>query len=156
APPHALPETKSLRAVFGPDGDIFFTQNGTLNRIKPDGSGRQRVSDSDRVGFLYSISPDGNWAAAWEGTGINLYPLHGGQPIELCSVCATMGADRRGITPPVVSWSRDGKFLYLHFAWTTRETYVIPLQKGEVFPAALKGKVSAQQAAAFPGARRIP
>jgi hypothetical protein len=109
----------------------------------------------DRVAFLYAISPDGNWAVAWAGTAINLYSLHGGQPIELCSVCGTMGADRRGITPPVVSWSRDGKFLYLHFAWTTRETYVIPLQKGEVFPAALKGKVSAQDAAAFPGARRI-
>jgi eukaryotic-like serine/threonine-protein kinase len=154
AAPHALPETKSLRAVFGPDGDVFFTQDGMLYRIRPDGSGRQVVSD--RVGFLYAISPDGNWAAAWNGTAINLYPLHGGQPIEVCAGCGTMGADRRGITPPVMNWSRDGKFLYLHFAWTTRETFVIPLQKGDVVPEALKGKISAEQAAAFPGASRIP
>jgi Tol biopolymer transport system component len=154
APIH-LPDTKSRRAVFGPDGDIFFVQDGALYRIKPDGSGRQKLID-DRTGYVYAVSPDGNWVAVWVGKAVDVYPLHGGQPIELCPVCGTMGADRRGVTPPVVAWSRDGKFMYLHFAWTTRETYVVPLQHGQVLPPLSKGGISAQETAAIPGAKRIP
>jgi eukaryotic-like serine/threonine-protein kinase len=154
-PPHPLPDARSRRAVFSPDGDIFFVQSGTLYRIKPDGSGRQKALD-DRVGYLYAISPDGSWAAGWAGTAVRVFPLHGGQAIELCPVCGTVGADHHGITPPVVTWSHDGKFLYLHFAWTTRETYVVPLPAGQILPPLPNGGISAQHAAAIPGAKRIP
>jgi hypothetical protein len=156
-PPSRLPETKSRRAVFGPDGDLFVAQDGALYRIKPDGTGRQKVVDErERISYVYGVSPDGNWVAVWAGKAVNVYPLRGGQAIELCPVCGTMGADRRGITPPVVTWSRDGKCLYMHFAWTTRETYVVPLQRGQVLPPLPKGGISAQELAAIPGAKRIP
>jgi Tol biopolymer transport system component len=154
AAPHQLPDARSSRAVFGPDGDVFFVQDRTLYRTKPDGSGRQKAIDAP-VLMLYAISPDGKWAAVWVGTAVDVYPLHGGPPVELCPVCATVGADHRGITPPVVSWSRNGKFFFMHFAWTTRETYAIPLHSGRMLPPLPKGGISAQEVAAMPEARRI-
>ena len=56
----------------------------------------------------------------------------------------------------IVSWSRDGKYLYLHTAWTTRETYAIPLQPGTVLPPLPAGGIrSVQDIAKLPGAQRL-
>jgi hypothetical protein len=71
-------------------------------------------------------------------------------------VCGTLGADHRGITPPVVRWSRDGKFLYLTFEWTTRETFAVPLQPGRSLPPLPKDGISAEAVAAMPGVKKIP
>jgi serine/threonine protein kinase len=155
APPRQLPDVQTARAVFGPDGDIFFVQKATLYRVKPDGTARQKISD-DRVFYPFGVSPDGNWAAAWAGTAVKVYPIKGGEVIELCAVCGTLGADRRGITPPVVTWSRDGKYLYLHFEWTTRETFAVPLQNGRMLPPVPAGGISAEAIAAMRDARKIP
>jgi len=155
SPPRLIANARSTRAVFGPDDKIFFAQDGTLYRVNPDGTAREKAID-DRVLYVYAISPDGNWAAAWAGTAVNLYSLHGGQAIELCSACGTVGADHRGITPPVITWSRDGKFLYLHFAWTTRESYVVPLQNGHVLPPLPKDGIAEQVVAGLPGVKKIP
>jgi Tol biopolymer transport system component len=161
APPRRLGGAESKqaflgRALFGPDGDLFFVQDEFLYRVKPDGSGRQKVMD-ERVFYLYGISRDGKWAAVWTaGTSVAIHSLDSSRAIELCSACGTVGAENRGITPPVVAWSRDGKFLYLHFAWTTRATYAIPLQPGQVVPPLPIGGVSAANVASLPGATRIP
>jgi serine/threonine protein kinase len=156
SPPRRLAHVESGRALFGPDGDVFFTQSGFLQRIRADGGGRQKLIQ-DRVIVLYGLSADGKWAAVWKGKSVAIYPLDGGSPIELCSLCGTVGAENRGITPPVVSWSRDGRFLYVHFAWTTRETYAVPLRSGQILPPQSKGGIpSAEEAAALPGAQRIP
>jgi Tol biopolymer transport system component len=156
SPPRRLADVQSGRALFGPDGDVFFVQDGFLQRIRADGGGRQKLIQ-DRVIVLYGLSADGKWAAVWRGTSVAIYPLDGGSAIELCSLCGTVGAENRGITPPVVSWSRDGRFLYVHFAWTTRETYAVPLQSGQILPPQSKGGIhSAEEAAALPGAQRIP
>jgi serine/threonine protein kinase/Tol biopolymer transport system component len=156
APPRRLVGAESARALFGPDGDVFFVQNEFLYRINPDGSGRQKLI-GDRVSYLYGLSPDGKWAAVWtNGTAVALRSLDGSRAIELCSVCGTMGAENRGITPPVVAWSRDGKFLYLHFAWTTRATYAVPLQPAQILPPLPKDGISAEHVAGLRGAKRIP
>src|SRR5262249_40698801 len=105
SPSHQLPGVSAYQAIFGPDGHLFFLEDGLLNRINVDGSGRKKVRD-ERMFVLYGFSPDGKWAAAWSfGTSVLFYPLAGGQPVELCPTCGTIGAERRGITPPVVSWS---------------------------------------------------
>jgi hypothetical protein len=57
----------------------------------------------------------------------------------ICDGCATAGGEDRGLTPPLVSWSRDGKRLYLHtieflHAIESRKTYVISLQSGQMVP----------------------
>jgi hypothetical protein len=56
----------------------------------------------------------------------------------ICESCGTAGVEDRGITPPMVSWSRDGKRLYFHetYEHETKSpvTYVIPLQPGRIVP----------------------
>jgi hypothetical protein len=110
APPRRLANIESGRPVFGPSGDVFFVEREQLHRIRPDGTGRQQVR-SDPVRAVYSISADEKWAALWIGLAVVIAPLEGGSAVELCSVCGTIGAELRGITPAIVSWSRDGKYL---------------------------------------------
>jgi serine/threonine protein kinase len=134
--PRRLSGLDCMRALFAPDGDVFFVggQEGNmfLQRIKPDGTGLQKVIP-DQVTFLYDISPDGKWLATWVGSDVKAYPSTGGSPIPICAACAGAGAEDRGITPPLVSWSRDGKLVYL-YSEETRQTYVVPLQPGHVLP----------------------
>ena len=61
--------------------------------------------------FLYEISPDGKWLAVWTSarTDVKIYPSDGGAPTLLCAGCASAGAEERGVTPPLVSWPRDGE-----------------------------------------------
>jgi hypothetical protein len=101
-------------------------ERGFLYRINPDGTRLQKLL-TNQMTFLYGLSADGKWAALWK---VVLAPLGGGEPIELCEACGTVGAENRGVTPPVISWARDGKYLYLHSAWLTRETFAVPLGEG--------------------------
>jgi hypothetical protein len=159
--PRRLADVTSSRAVFGPDDAIYFVQSamperGFLYRINPDGTGLQKLL-TDRMTFLYGLSADGKWAALWKGQGVVLAPLAGGPPIELCEACGTVGAESRGVTPPVMSWARNGKYLYMHSAWLTRETFAIPLGEGQIVPKLPNGGIrSVEDIAALPGAQRIP
>ena len=104
------------------------------------------------------MSPDGKWLAAWEGAARNavVYPAGGGPPTLICSGCATTGGENRGITPPLLSWSPDGKFLYLHRS-NSRETYSVPLRPGQILPPLpASGLGSISDAGALPGGRLIP
>ncbi len=134
--PRRLVDQDCVRALFAPDGDIYFVGGHAgdkfLQRIKPDGTGLQKVIP-DRTAFLYDISPDGKWLAAWVGVDVLVYPIGGGSPITLCRGCGTAGEENRGVTPPLVSWSRDGKLLYVH-STDTRQTYAISLKPGQILP----------------------
>jgi hypothetical protein len=155
-PPRQLAGIQARRAVFGPGDSLYFVQGGLLYRIHADGSGRtQVIPDSMRI--LYDVSPDGKWAAAWTtGAAVALYPLDGGPAVELCPTCGTVGAENRGVTPLVVSWSRSGRFIYLHSAWTTRETYAVPLKPGQMLPPLPKGGFrSVQDITNLAGAQRL-
>ena len=160
--PHQLPDVRSTRAVFGPDGNVYFVEGGLggrglLSRIKPDGTGLVRVV-RDPARYLYDVSPDGKWAAVWTtGADIKLYSLEGRPAITVCTFCGTVGAEKRGVTPPVLTWSRSGKYVYLHSAWTSRETYVIPLLQGEVLPPLPKeGLQTVDQISKLRGAQTVP
>ena len=158
SPPRRVGDVKASRAVFGPAGDVFFNARGVpgLHRINADGTGLETVL-RDVDGWLYDVSPDGRWAALGTGGPIGFYSLDGGPVVPLCSACSTLGAEDRGITPYVVSWSRSGRFLYLHADSTTRSTYAIPLQPGHSLPM-LPPRVqpSVEEVATIAGARRIP
>ena len=126
------------RALFAPNGDIYFAgggdQDSHLQRIKADGTGLERVIQ-EKVTFLYDISPDGKWLAVWTtaGTDIKVFPSDGGVPKPLCDRCASGGAEERGITPPIVSWSGDGRGLYM-YSEDLHQVYAVPLKSGEPLP----------------------
>jgi Tol biopolymer transport system component len=157
--PRRLSDLDCVRALFAPAGDVFFVGgragNMFLQRIKPDGTGLRRVIP-DKAVFLYDISPDGKWLAAWVGSAIKVYPSEGGAPKLVCDGCAGAGAEDRGLTPPLVSWSRDGKLLYLH-SEGTRLTYAVPLRSGETLPLLpASGIALGEVERSIAGARAIP
>ncbi len=161
APPRQLVSQDCTRARFASDGYIYFTggeqTNSFLQAIKPDGTGLRRVTP-ERVLFLYDISPDGKWAAVWSGdkTAIKLYPTAGGKPIQFCTECASAGAEERGLTPPIVSWSRDATELYL-YSEHTLDTYSLPLKTGHMAPEIPpSGLVWLDGPPSIPGVRTIP
>ena len=141
--PRRLSSFDSVRAMFGIHNDVFFVGGETtatpgLYHVNVDGSGLRQVVPN-HVFFLYDVSPDGKWLAAWEGQAVVLYSTDGASRRLICDGCATAGGEDRGLTPPLVSWSRDGKRLYLHtieflHAIESRKTYVISLQPGQMVP----------------------
>jgi serine/threonine protein kinase len=160
--PHQLPGVRSTHPVFGSDGNVYFVEggiagHGQLSRIKPDGSDLVRLARAP-ARYLYDVSPDGKWAAVWTtGQDVKLYSTEGRPPISVCTFCGTVGAEKRGVTPPVLTWSRSGKYVYLHSAWTSRETYVIPLLPGEVLPPLPpEGLQSVGQVSQLRGAQAVP
>jgi hypothetical protein len=93
---------------FGPDGRIVYRSfDGTnyyLEQMNRDGSRRSKVVPYP-IGNVISISPDRRWittAGAIPGVGGGTFavPIAGGAPRRICSGCP-------------VTWSLDGKALYL-------------------------------------------
>ena len=174
SPPHQLSSLDCVRALFGTQNDVYFVGGETtatpfLYHINTDGSGLQKIMPN-QVLFLYDVSPDGKWLAVWEENAIVLYSIDGRTRRLICNSCGTAGGEDRGITPPIVSWSRDGKYLYLHETPHEQEsnssrTYVVPLRPGQMVPdlpasefpstrsvaTALKGRLLAEERA-FPSA----
>jgi len=135
--PRHLANQFCTSAMFAPDGDIYFVGGdaGTMHiqRVKADGSGLQKITPDAAV-FLYDISPDGNWLAVWGGSDIRVYPSGGGAPKPVCTDCGSAGAEDRGLIPSIISWSRDGKELYL-YSEDSNQTYAVPLKPGRPLPA---------------------
>ncbi len=134
--PHQLSDQDCIRALFAPNGDIVFVggQAGDmfLQSIKADGTGLHKIMP-ERAVFLYAISPDGKWVAAWVQADVNLYSTVDGKATRVCTGCASGGAENRGLTPPLISWSGDRKMLYL-FSERSFHTYSIPLQHEQILP----------------------
>ena len=137
SPPRKLSDIDSVRAVFGHNNDAYFLggERGSphLNHITLDGSGLEQVVP-EPVTYLYSISPDGKWLGVWIGMSVRLLAADGSRQIDLCTGCATAGGEYRGITPTMISWSRDQKFVYLHFPFESLQTVAVSLQPGEILP----------------------
>jgi Tol biopolymer transport system component len=150
------------KAYFVADGYVVFAneENGAklIYRVKEDGSELQKVVRIDSPSSLFSASPDGKWVVipgssnetAWPAM---LHPVGGGSPTLLCVTCAG-GNDVERLGPPGVSWSPDGKFLYLNFG---ESIYAIPVRPGKMLPAIpTSGFRSKEHVASLPGARLIP
>ena len=90
----------------------------------------------------FAVSPDGKWVVvASDPTddmvgGVMLYPVGGGSPTLVCRSCAAGNnvvrhLERTGPQPSPLSWSPDGKFVYINFQGSI---YAIPLRPGQMLP----------------------
>jgi Tol biopolymer transport system component/DNA-binding winged helix-turn-helix (wHTH) protein len=160
--PRRVTANDGLKAYFVAGGYVVFAgeQKGAkfIFRVKEDGSELQKVVRIDSAPGLFGASPDGKWVAipgssdeiGWPAM---LYPIGGGSPTLLCLTCLG-GNDVERVGPPGVSWSPDGKFLYLNL----RESiYAIPLRPGQMLPPIpISGFRSKEDVAALPDAQLIP
>src|SRR3984885_2755492 len=122
SPPRRLDSKEYLaRALFDPHGGVLFVgaENGIayLYHVNDDGTGLRKLL-TEPVLFLYAISPDGNAVAVWSASGSNgdveVDAYDGHAKTLICKGCGTAGDENRGVTPPLLSWSPDQKFLYVH------------------------------------------
>ena len=80
-----------------------------------------------------------------------VYKSGSGDPIKLCDACTEpQGTDP---IPPPLSWTPDGRFVYLRFA---KAMYAIPLQAGQLLPPIPpSGLTSEETVADLPGAKLL-
>jgi serine/threonine protein kinase len=165
-PPRQLTNEGEYRAFFVDDQQILFLGQGEekyLYRINEDGSGLKRLNETP-VTYLISVSPDGHWAAviASQVPGkdailVKIVPLQSiGDPVLLCDSCVPgFGPGRQ--QAPLVSWSLDGKLLYVslqYYGLQSKKTAVLPfLPTNFMLYSRLKTE---KQFAAFQGARMVP
>jgi len=164
APPRQITANDGLQAFFGSAGDVFFAvqeKNGTfVYRVREDGTGLQKVIPNP-VYFLYAVSPDGKYLAAWANGGtestanaVVLYPADGGAQMLVCGGCGYRGGG--GVTTQAVNWSPDGKLVYLAFLGGSA-VFAIPLRGGEVLPHLPEGGIkSFEDVASLLGGRPFP
>jgi hypothetical protein len=151
----------AFAAYLSTDGYVTFAVDGTegkfIGRAKEDGSEHRKIVPVNSSSSLVGTSPDGRWIVGPGPTRETsqetmLYPSGGGPPMLVCACTSGNGVER--IEPPAVSWSPDGKFLYLKF---TRSIYAIPVAPGQsIPPIPASGFRSKEDVAAVPGARLIP
>jgi Tol biopolymer transport system component len=134
--PRRISSAEEDQPMFMPAGDIIFRASeghtNFLYRMKSDGTGRERLLP-DPITETEGISPDGAFVLAGVAvTGkdvpmeIMAFPLRGGKPQRLCTVCFT-------------AWTPDRSFLLLEW-WgngpldADRKTFAIPLKNGRMLP----------------------
>ncbi len=137
APPRMIGATGEVQPHFGSDGQVLFRLTDGkafyLAKMGRDGSGRAKIFPSPVLDFR-GISPDGRFAILGLPYRPNnpsrghdvAFSLEGGPARNLCDGCA-------------ISWSPDGKYLYLGVAPSSQanragRTLVIPVPPGETFP----------------------
>jgi hypothetical protein len=152
--PRRLVDKDGLQAFFGAEGEVIFAarEGGTnaMYRIREDGSQLQKIVEASNI---FSVAPDGQWVTTWvPPNGVTAHPLGGGSPALICETCAQAGTFESSPWAPPVSWSRDGKFIYLKF---NRSTYAIPLRPGRALPPMPASGLTEEGVVALPGARRI-
>jgi hypothetical protein len=141
--------------VFGAPGEVLFgdLEKGYVYRVREDGTGLQKTS-SDGPQILFAASPDGKWVSVQdtkEFGSVMVYPTDEGPPRRLCALCGRPQGPEW--IPPPVSWSPNGKYVYLRFMGST---YAVSLQSGSMLPPVPEGGFPSKEAiAALPGARLI-
>ncbi len=158
--PRRLTPADGLRAIeahFGVPGEVVFAADeqgvAFIYGIKEDGSGLQKLIPTSGL-ILFGVSPDGQWLPAQDSRAwgsLFVFPSGGGAPRPICTGCSPPQGPEP--TPPHMSWTPDGRFLYLNFAGTT---YSIPLRPGQMLPSIpASGFGSKEAVAALPGARLV-
>jgi len=164
SPPRRLDSKEYFaRALFDPHGGVVFVgaENGIayLYHVNDDGTGLRKLLP-EPVLFLYAISPDGKAVAVWSANGTNgdveVVAYDGSAKTLVCKGCGTAGEENRGVTPALLSWSMDQKFLYVH-STRTRQSYAVPLRPGQLLPPLPPGGLaSLGDAAKLPDAKTFP
>jgi len=160
SPPRQLAGMRAERIFFGAEGEVLFLGRHSnpsktiINRVREDGNGLTTATSAP-VSYLYDVSPEGKAFAVWAGGPVVVHFTDGSPAVVASVVCAAAGGANRGTLPPCVSWSPDGKFLYLNDR-ERGQIFAVPLQPGRGLPKLPAGGIaSAEQAAALPGARVI-
>ena len=148
-----------VRAVFDPTGGVLFVggESGSpfLYHIDEDGGSLRKVLPNP-ITFLYAVSPDGSAIAVWEGNSVLVYSRDGTARTVICAGCGTAGGEDRGVTPSLVTWSFDGRFLSL-YSELANQTFAIPLRRGQLLPSLPpSGLPSLEAAVQLPGTLVIP
>jgi len=157
SPPRRLASTEYAdRALFDPHGGVLFAggEGGVyyLYHVNDDGTGLRKLLPG-AVSFLYAISPDGSAVALWVGSDVYVDAYDGSRQTLICKRCGTAGEENRGVTPALLSWSPDQKFLYVH-GTGTRHTWAVPLRSGQPLPSLPEnGFPHLNAAAKLPGAK---
>jgi len=166
-PPRQLTSHGEFRAFFGRPGEIIFQGGRSLDRvmrINEDGSDERTITDQS-IMQLESVSPDGRWAIV----GVSPPGNHGernvmklalsldkGDSFIVCDTCPFgFGSSRKGM--PLISWSRDGKWLYLklrYFGYSVGKTAAIPIVPG-VDPTVIKQLKDEAAVSRLPGVRML-
>ena len=160
--PRRLTTTDGFVAYFGAPGEVVFAGEEKpqrfVYRVKEDGSESQKLSPTPML-LPFGVSPDGRWVPAAEGPSpdtrdvLMVHPTSGGSPIIVCKCYPPPDIDN-GPLPPPMSWTPDGRFLYLKFGTST---YAVPLRPGQVLPPIpAAGFASKEAVVALPGARLLP
>jgi len=155
APPRRLTTMDAGSAFFGAKGEVLFSafEQGSVYRVSDDGSGLAKVIPVPAL-IPFAVSPDGRWVSVqdprWFGALV-VYQVGSASPIRLCDRCSRPQAT--DWIPPPLSWTPDGRFVYLKFG---RSTYAVPLKRGEMLPRVPAGGFPSKEAIAqLPGARLI-
>ena len=160
-PPRRLVRNDALMAFYGAGGDVVFAarerDRNFVYRIKEDGTELRTIVQASN---LASVSPDGRWMAVWVSAAgdelsnaLRVYSVSGASPTLVCAKCGAPPSLERGPWPPSVSWSPDGRFVYLE---PYESPYAVPVRPGEALPPMPSvGLRTDNDVAALPGARRI-
>ncbi|HEX4135948.1 MAG TPA: protein kinase [Bryobacteraceae bacterium] len=159
-PRHLASPQYADRALFDPHGGVLFVggERGVyyLYHVNDDGTGLRKLLPT-QISFLYAISPDGKAVAVWAtNNDVDINAYDGSSQTVICRGCGTAGEENRGVTPSLLSWSRDQKFLYLHYTGT-RQTYAVPLPPGQLVPPLPPGGLGCMcNGEKLPGAKALP
>ena len=154
-PPRQLTSMEAFGPVFGEGRTVYFrgATGGASYIFRTDlSTGVTEKFRPEAVVNSPAISPDRNWIVVttpFEGRGTTepskAYPVHGGDPVNLCSRC-------------FVSWSRDAGAIYFTVAGEmgSSQSLVVLLPPGRIFPALPSGGFrTLKDGLALPGARVI-
>jgi eukaryotic-like serine/threonine-protein kinase len=153
--PRRLASMNSNVAYFNAGGSVILDSQAPASerfiyRVRDDGSDLRKVLPTPNL-VLFAVSPDGRWLSAETPTQFGAtwaYPADGGPPTLICGDCSVPQGPE--IVPPRLSWTPDGRFVYVKFSGSM---YAIPLQPGHMLPPVPdKGFPSKEAVAALPGA----
>jgi serine/threonine protein kinase len=167
-PPRQLTFNGEYRVFFGKPEQLLFQGRQSVPKImsiNEDGTGETPASSVD-IMQLQNVSVDGRWALVGvtpeRGHGdtnvmVMAVPLDGGTPLTICDKCA-VGFGTTRSSPPLVSWSPDGQWIYVplrSFTFGSSKTAAIPIKPGSALPSFTSDFNSEDDFARVPGAHLI-
>jgi hypothetical protein len=124
-----------------------------MYRIREDGSDLTKIIPAPGL-ISFAASPDGRWIPAQDSRAwgsLFVFGTEDGARTLICGKCSPPHGPNP--TPPHMSWSPDGRFLYLKF---NASLFAIPLQPARTLPDIPgSGFQSEEAVAAIPGAQLI-
>ncbi len=155
--PRRLATMNVWEAYFGAPSEVVFEAESKgamfMYRIREDGSDLTKIIPAPGL-ISFAASPDGRWIPAQDSRAwgsLFVFGTEDGARTLICGKCSPPHGPNP--TPPHMSWSPDGRFLYLKF---NASLFAIPLQPARTLPDIPgSGFQSEEAVAAIPGAQLI-